>query len=117
MKTCADNANEVPFPIKHGVVVGYMRVARSLAPSRGPKFLEAMAFMGYLFSMGVEQGSSPQIKGLVAACRKKKPEARPRDPIPVHVVRTWEYKLVEITDKVTEGKGTVQGVVLGFMLW
>eukprot|EP00972_Heterocapsa_arctica_P036021 5300752-Heterocapsa_arctica.AAC.1 len=65
------------------MVLRYLRHAQTVAATRGSRFLEALGFFGYLFSIEIDHVFTPRSRGGALKGLKRKADTRKRAAFPV----------------------------------
>ena len=113
----ASRTGAAAYPISEEVVMDYLRYAAVAAATRGKKFLESLAFVGYHLELKVDLAYTPRTRGIALKGLKRKRDTVRRSPLPVAVVMQWEQDIIEAKNGDVDKKEKVRAVVKGFILW
>jgi hypothetical protein len=106
-----------PFPVEEEVILEYLRYATTQSASRASRFLEALAFWGYLFGAKVDDVFSARARGIALQGLKRKREIVKRDAFTVAFVLWLEDFVVKAAEAKPRGRDLSESIVAGFLLW
>ena len=114
----ASRCGRKPVPISEEIGLEYLREAVKVSATRGQRFLEAVSFTGYHFSMSVDDLFTPRVRGVALQGLKRKRDTVKRSPLPADVVARLERELVEYgKEEILEQKDLASQIFKGFLLW
>ena len=112
----ASRGDEEAFPVREDMVLRCLRHAQTVAATRGTRFLEALGFFGYLFSVEVDHIFTPRARGVALKGLKRKADTRKRSAFPVVFVEYLEKAVVEAASALSTGPRGMD-IYRGFLLW
>ena len=104
------------YPLNCDVVEEYLRGAAAAAPTRATRFLEAAAFLQFVFEVDTEAAFTSRGRGIAAIGLKRKRSTKQAPPYKKRIIEKWERRIVKAAEDPSV-KDVVREIFLGHILW